>query len=495
MKAPVAIEISERYLKLAAGEFFVRQRNVSDCVVRPIWGLDDKKITETIAGVLKGLKVTPKPLIVSMPRNQVTVRNLHLPSRDKKEIEQMLQLHIGRIVPYKKEEIVFNYLLLGTDEMDYTKVVLAIVHRDIIKRQLKILEAADLSVDMIYLSSYGVREWILDTQKSEINPSDSYLILDVDSGFTDFIIFNREHLLFNRSITIEAKKDAGQPENTKLIGEARQSLVIFHNEESNKRPAKAFLCGAALSAGLAKMVEEELEIPAKYVPAPHLQEVSKAKKWDIPPDASVTAVFQLALEDNDKRISFSMPEMQIRRSLKDRTKELTILGTLVIYFLTIMMLFFWGRFYNHQTYLKMLSKNNKLIEKDVGSLLEDYKRIEFIKDFLSRRKLALVFVSELQKIIPQQIAVSFLNIDESNKVTLRGEGAQLSDVFKFITTLDNSKYFKDTSTRYTRTKKISDREVTNFEIVFQFTAGEQQPKSQKGEKPKTEADKAKGSKG
>ena len=84
------------------------------------------------------------------------------------------------------------------------------------------------------------------------------------------------------------------------------------------------------------------------------------------------------------------------------------------------------------------------------------------------RRLPLLFISELQKVIPDEISVDYLSLDEANKVTLRGQATQLSNVFKFVSTLEQSKYFKDVGTKYTRTKKVKDKEINNFEIEFQF---------------------------
>ncbi len=476
MKAPVAIEINEQYLKIVTAKSFVKQRQLTDCLFRSIADLDDKKISELISGIFRQEKIRPHPVVVCVPRNQVTVRTLHLPSRDRKEIDQMLELHIGRIVPYKKEEVLFDYVVFGTDEMNYTKLMLAIVHRDILKRQAKILEAAGLFIDRMCLSSYGIWEFVLSTQKSEVSPTDLYLALDVDSAYTDFIIFNREHILFNRGIAMELKDTFGPTEMTKLLGEVRQSLVIFHNEESNKNPLKIFLSGAPLVVELEKLMHKEFDIPVRLISLPHSPQLLKAKKRDIPKNISFSAVSQFALEDFPKRISFILPEIQIRKTLRERTRELMIIGSLVIYFFSALLLFSWGKLSNEQGYLRRLQQYNASIEKDVGGLLRDYQRIKFVKDFLYRRQYFLAMVGELQKITPPNIAIDSIVADESGHLTLKGRGSQPSEVFKFVTTIEDSKYFKDAAAKSTRTRKLEDKEVTNFEIIFLFTIEELQIK-------------------
>ena len=149
MKIPVAVEINEEFLKIAA---------MAKGPLAPLWAaakpisqLEDKQISALFAETLQQLKVKPYPLTLCIPRNQVTVRMLNLPSQDRNEINQMLGLRIAQIVPYKKEEIVYDYVICGTDEIGYTKLMLVIVHRDILKRQLKIIEMAGFSADEITL--------------------------------------------------------------------------------------------------------------------------------------------------------------------------------------------------------------------------------------------------------------------------------------------------------------------------------------------------------
>ena len=468
MRSPVAVEINEEFLKLVTAKPFVKSRQASDCIVKPIAGLSDKQITEQLSGLLRELKLKPSPLVVSIPRNFVTVRNLHLPSQDKNEILQMLQLHMGRIVPYRKEEIVFGYSLLGFDEMKYAKLILAIVHNSVLKRLLNILQAADLYIDRINLSSYGVWEWVNSSQRSEIGPEDIYLILDIDTTFTDLIVASRDHLLYTRSITMDTKNGFQENQITKLIGEVRQSLVVFHNENNQitKNYSKIFLSGAYLICDLERVIKKEFDAPIKCVAPPYSLEELKSKQRVIPDNVSLSSSAELILEDTDKRISFTLPEIQIRRNLRDRTRELTVLAALIIYFFSILLALFWGKFYNQQAYLNRLIEENKLIEADMGELLSEYKTLNLVKNFLYHRKIPLAFIYELQKTIPRQIAVTYLNIDPSGMVTLRGQGVELSDVFKFISTLEASEFFQDVTTKNTRKKKLKDKEITDFEITF-----------------------------
>lgn len=469
MRVPVGLEIGEQYLKIVVGKpQAIKQSGIADCIVEPISSLSDTQIAKLIEDNLRKANIKPSNIVVSMPRNTVTVRNLHLPSQDENEIEQMLQLHIGRIVPYKKEEIIFDNISLGADAMGYAKEIVAIARIDAVQRQAKIIEAAGFFPDQIVLSSYGAWQWTVSSFKNQINSSDIYLLIDLDSAYADFIVFNRDAILFTRSINIELKDGLNAQEAARLVGEMRQSIVIFGNEEGNKNLVKIFVSGSGLCANLHAMIVPEFDIPVEIVPSACAQHSAKVKNQELLSVVSLNAVSQLVLGSNCKMITFTLPEIQARRSIKEKIKELTILGTLLVYILTVILIFFLGSSQSYEMHLKRLSQENKIIEKNMGDLAVKYKNTEFVKSFIRSRKAPLILMAELQKLVMPDIAISMVNIDEQNKVVLRGQGDQMSETFKFINMLEGSKNFKGVTTKYTRTKKVNNREVTDFEINFEI---------------------------
>ena len=464
MKSLVALEIGDKYLKLAAAKS-PAQGSTLEFFVRPVQGLKDEEITKVLKDILDKSGWKQVSLVINLPRNLVTMRNLHLPSSDPKEISQMIDLHVGRIVPYKKEEILFDHASLRTDSLGYTAQMLAIVHKDVLKKYQRIAQAAGLEIESVFLSSYGVWQWTLNRFKNEIKQDDLYLLLDIDSLYTDFIVFNKENILFSRTLAFEIRSVIANSELNKFIGEIKQSLLIFHKNESiNRKPSAIFVSGV-FDAGINDAVKREFDMPVHTVSNP-AQDEDKLKKAAIPGDTSLTAVADFAVEHRGKRLSFALPEMAIKRSLKEKTKDLTVLGILLFYLFTISMAFVWGGQYNRQSYLKRLVQRNKIIELEIGSLVDQYRKAGFVRDFISARRLPLLLLDEIEKLVPAEIVINYISLEKGDEATLRGQGTKLSDVFKFVTTLENSKYFRDVSTKYTRTKKVKDKELTDFEIAF-----------------------------
>lgn len=476
MRTSIGVEINEQYLKIAIAKSQGPHPKITDCIVESVSSLTDDQITKKISDILRANRIKPKYSVLSLGRNLVTVRNLHLPSHDKKEIVQMIDLNVARIVPYRKDEIVFGYKSLGSDDMGYAKIILAIVHSNIIRRQALILERAGILIDKIALSSGGIWEWVVGTCRGEINQSDLYLLLDVETNYVDFIVFSHNAMLFSRSINIGAKSihEDGLLGVTKLLGEVKQSLIMFYNEEINKKPVAVFVSGATIKTELSRLIETDLDIPLKVVNPPFTQEIAKARKREFPPDVSLTGVSALALRDSETRLNFVLPEIQIRKSLREKTREIIVVGSLVIYLFMVACASFLGKIYAQQAYLAKLDHDYGNVEKEMKGLLNQLDKVSFSKAYLESRRIPLYIFVQLQKNIPEEIAVNMITMEGDTEISVRGQAMQLSDVFKFVNTIEKIRIFKNVQTKSTRKKKVKEKDLTEFEI--NFTVGKAETK-------------------
>ena len=469
-KTTASIEIGRQHIKIAATKTALKKSlGGFFCFAKPIASLDDTAISNFIVTTFAELRLKPRSLALSLPRNLITVRVLSLPSDNPKEIAKMLDLHVVRLVPYKKEEMVMIHSILYTDEVGYTKIFLCIVHKDILKRYLKILADAGLFVEKIYASSYGVWEWILSNCRSQMSQDTVYLGVDVNSDYTELIAFSRQSMFFSRSIVIGQQDLADSANMTKLIREIKQAMIFLKSEYKYKKPEKILISGAISQLEtLGPTFEKELETPTASLPLEPWLNKFKAKGVEVPKNISITSLKEF-LVDNPKRVSFYVAETQARKALREEVRDLIVAGSLFIYIVFIICGVFLGRIYNRQTYLKTLQSYSMNIGQGVGELIGQSKTVDFIKKAIAKRRLPLLFFDKLHRIIPEQVAIKQITMDGNAKVVLRGESSQLSDVFSFIGVLENNQDFKKVETKYTRKKKTREGEFTSFELSFLFS--------------------------
>jgi Tfp pilus assembly protein PilN len=146
-----------------------------------------------------------------------------------------------------------------------------------------------------------------------------------------------------------------------------------------------------------------------------------------------------------------------------------IAGSSFIYLFTIVCVILFSNIYQQENYLNKLDQRNASIEKEMGNLSAQLNKMDFVKSYLANRRKPLIVFTQLEKMTPENISISSVTIDEQDKVSIRGQAMQLSDVFKFISTLEQVNYFKKVETKSTRKKKVKDKDLTDFELTFQLT--------------------------
>ena len=433
-------------------------------MVEPVASLSTEGLIGELSAHLKKLKFTPSPVVISFPRNLVTMRNLHLPSQDPKEIENMIELHMGRQVPYPREEIVSSYQILGTDESGYSKVLLAISHRETLHQVFNILGSVNIFPERVELSSQGVLSNLLVVKKISLESGKIYILLDIDANFTDFMIIDKDNMLFSRSIACGAEQImVEQILNSKFIPELKQSLIIFQSEEQNKKPTKVYVTGATENLkGLKELLEKELGVEADVL----------SSDTRIPKNVSVSSLLGLGVDSGHrKRINFVLPEVQIRRALKDRGKELIVLGSVAMFALAISCGIFLEKMYTRSAYLKMLDERYQQIGEDIDKLSFMAKKSELTKEKLASRGWSLNYLYQIHKLIPPDVVLKMINFEADNLIVLRGQARTQADAIKFTDILNKSGYFKDIETKYINIKKLADGEIAEFEFSCPMTKG------------------------
>jgi Tfp pilus assembly PilM family ATPase len=475
MKASVAIEVSEKWLKVGVVRSSARGEQLTDWSIRSIAPMDDNKITRTIIGIFRELKLNPNQIIISLPRNLVTVRNVHLPSQDPTEIAQMIDLHIVRIVPYHKQDALWTHQRLEVDEIGHSKVLVAIVHRDVISNQIKMLASAGWQVDHVFLSSSGILESILERHKSSPKADELCLALDIDSTITDLIMFSGKKLLSSRYIPLLSNQLADRAGCAKLASEIKQSLRLFEKEEPRRKPVRTYLSGAsACFSTLGDLLKQELGIPVINLdisPA-IISQNNNVEEQKIAKDVSLSAVTQLAGGLSRPRLSFVPPELEIRRMLKQKTRELLLLGGTCLYLLIVICGIFVTRMYQQQSYLEALEYRYEEVSSEIGDLVSISDKVQWIRSYIQDRQIYLEYLAQLHRIIPSGLAIRFLSINEENQGVVRGQANRLSDIFKLISALEEMNLVGDIQTKYTRKKTLREsgvnRDITEFELGLQI---------------------------
>jgi len=425
-------------------------------------GADEETIREKLSSILKKLEYKNNPVIVSLPRNLATCRNLKIPSHSPEEIERIISLQAPRYLPYSAEELITAYQVIETESSGYSCLNLIIVHKDVVIRLLNMFKELKPKRLDVFLSSYGLRNLY-----NHIGPqnNETTMLIDIDLNQAEAAVVMNKKIIFSRSF----KLNFTQPgwENL-LVDEVNKSRDVYSREPLNKNPVKVVVFGGGkLANECVQILNEKALIPAEALPLTKINFPDNIANKIPESDNSFASLIGLGLEDVP--VSLSILPIEAKAKFKGIAKRLERLK-MSLFLLAIV--FIWGigtgkNLDNKAKYLQQLKVELSKVSKEAKPLEEMDKRLKFMEARLQKRPSSLEVLSELYKIMPPEVSLKELDYQEDSELILRGESQELNPVFSFVSQLEKSDVFKPFSIKiqHVTKNKTSSGEINDFEII------------------------------
>ena len=471
----VAVEIGNDWLKIAQksparGGGAVYRINLSKLAQ-----IKDG-IAETIDDVFRSLKLDRRNVVAYIPRHLVTVRMLDLPATDPKEINDMINLQVGKQTPYSKEEIVSSHKIIEIGATGYSKVMLVIAARTIINERTDTLVKAGLDVKKVVISSEGVFSWFAASYPQYAKPDYPHgtALVDIDSNYSDFLVIRKGKMAFTRNIFIGANhlmQDSDEWRD-RFVDELKRSLERYQSEEKNIKISKIFLSGAAMNIkGLDVVLSANMEMPVEntdQLKNIRVRDDIAALRSESFRFVSLTQLLGVSAADKEPQIDLTTGEQKVQRLMEIKRRQLTVMGILIVSIVTMLSFLCLTDVYNKNIYLAKLKRMVSKIGSDADDIEKMRALISLVEKRLDSRGSSIEVISEIYRITPKEIYLTDINIDEKQAIVLKGGGAAMSDVFKYVKTLEESHMFETVKTTYTTTKKDRGTEFAEFEISCMY---------------------------
>ncbi len=471
----IGIGLSADNLKIAYIRDSLNRREVVSLIEKNISGLSDENISKAISSFFSELRVKNPYIIDAITSDMIITKNIEIPSVNAGEIKEIVNLQASRHTPYSREEIIIDYVDIGSYKNSYTKVLLVIVTRNIVKRHFEILNRTGRRLEKVTLAPEGLARSASKILKVETKDSPANIV-HIDASSTDFIIVFKDKTVFVRNIPIGAQHLVSKEERyqVRFVEEIKRSLEAYQSENIEKAPASLLLTGAVEELkGMDAILGNAVHLPATIMPySKNLIISDKAQEGiSAAKQSSFLNVIAPIFAYEELKVDLIPEEVKLRRSLEERGKDLIKTG---IFILTIFVLVFSiliSKIYFKSTYLKNLNNKYQPLNQEAQKLENDFTSVGLIRGYLSGRGYSLEVLAELHKIIPPDLRLNNIRFDEKEKLSLRGTAASMSIVFSFVGDMEKSKYFKEVKASHTTKRKEGSRDVTDFEIICQITKG------------------------
>lgn len=456
------------------------KRLIAEVFSKDVKGLGRDDVVKTLKEILAAVRRRGDcRVVLSIPTNLVITKNIEIPSQDPKEIRDIINLQAGRLTPYSRDEVIIDYINIGVFRQSYTKLLLVIVKKDIINKQLMLFADAGARINRIFLAPEAIGALVYQHFRLEVQEM-PYVLVHADAATTDFGIFIKGKQIFSRSIAIGATGLIHDKEKilARFIEELKKSLDAYQVEDIETTPVLVVFCGAVEHLpDLEVMMLDGLRIPVRILVSgdwlPRADSLG-AHQMGFPEASVLSAAAPTLIISPAPHINLIPEEIKMRLALEERGREMVKFGILVMTLLLFLCASFLAQIYLKTEFLHKLNARFKTLNADAAEIESDFSRLRMVRSFLQSRGLSLNVLAETYELTPQEIALNNIRFKENGSFSVRGEAFSMGAVFAYVGNLERSNFFKEVKTKYTTKKKVEDQELVDFEIsgFLESVAGE-----------------------
>jgi len=465
-KFKTILEITNTHIKLLQTKE-EQKGSIITFIIEDISSPRDEDISKKLQDLVKNLNIKQSSLNVVIPRNLITLRNVSFPSHNPNEIKEMIDLQSARFIPHSKEDVIIDYLILDKDPSGYSRVLLTIAHKDVIKRYLKIIGGSLSRPEIVSLSSQGVCSLYSMYQKKTNKTEEGIILLvDIDATTTDVCFYNKK-LVFSRSISFGIKDFTGENLDN-LIREFHLTLSTFKKETQSQEISKIILFSSGGIEAFSDRLKSEFSIPLEIINSSSI--VSMEKGLSLPDQVlqhkcSDSVVLGFSANKHPRFIDLLPRGVHEEKEKYLKYKKLISLGILLVLAVTSIATGVFTRMHKKEQYIRRLEDSLKRTSPDVTYVNEMTKKLQLVKERLNPEILTIDILTELYKTMPENMSLSALEMDEGRNLLLEGLALAMSDVVDFQKRLTRSNYFSKVEIKYATKKKTKGRQVTDFKIA------------------------------
>jgi len=463
----IIFEVGKKFVKAIWGTSILKEVQIAGVANRSLKSNSPEELEKTVSSIIdEKLYKKYKPLVLSIPRNQTTLRNLKFPAKDKKELDDIINLHLTQEVPYSREEIIHNYELVKKDAAGFSNVILGIMHRQTLVKQFSLFEKIGLYPDNIVLSTFGVMAFLIKGRFANRAETEIKACVDIGDDFTDFFVFRGNQILFSRSIAVNNEYLKKETNISKFVAELRQALVVSRVGRAQDIKQLYMTGIKRIDTKLEESVEKLFGIKVKTInPSDVVGALKGIKNIDgILTKTSMIPLLGIAMDPLTSKFSFVLPEAKMRRDARQMTKNLFLTGGVILYLIVISLMFFVGKIFSKEAHLNKVETEVKILQQVNKRPLEELAKVKTIQNFTKYQDSFLHYYYELAKIVPKNITIDRLTYNKKKELAMVGRGTDMGEVFKFVRNLNSAKIFGEAELRYSRKASKDSGDYNEFNV-------------------------------
>ncbi len=280
----------------------------------PDAGGRDAGLRAALESIRASMEVDQASCIASIPADELSFRNLRVPFKGDRKIEQILPFEIEPTTPFPLEDLVLDFQTLPpTGHEGHTDLIAVAALKSTVESYLDIFSEVGFDPQTIIPGGYATAVCL----SRFAAPPEDWILVDIGRyGDTLFFVKGGKIRLI-RSYPTLSSENGGSALDAKI----RQTLLAFENLSAQPiAPGHTFLTGAGLNGGGAQLqsaLEKALDLPVSRVDL--LQSASGKVKVDAedawhPGDMNNALAMTLAQIEGKNQLNFRRGPYAARRN-------------------------------------------------------------------------------------------------------------------------------------------------------------------------------------
>ncbi len=467
-------------------------------------GASEKEVVEVLRRIIEEKRIKIHTLIIAIPRRLSVVRLISLPSKDERELREMVRFEAERQMPFPLSQMELDFQIIPGPGED-SKVLMGAVQKADIQRHLSLFNQLGLRVETIQLSSFALFNCLTYNREIEEDKVTALLHLGAETteigivrsgslqftqcimeGTVNYIQVLHDQLSISVSKAEELMRQVGVPRGGSIremkivrlaeswldhmVRQIEHSFRAYRAEPDGAEVEELILSGGGANLrNLDSILQERLGMKVRLIDPLRRIEVDSSRFSLSELAPQLPLAIGLALRG---RVAGGMevnllPQSVTEEKVRQRRRKVRLssvigmsIGVLAVVATFIGM--FNAKFNRLRVLEEKIATSKPLVEKVEGM----NEQLKILTNYSDRSRSSLEILRVLSIVSPPNLYLTSLTFQRNRSVDLAGRADSVDAVYWFRNALQKSGYFDEIELR----GPSKEREEVSFGIRCIITA-------------------------
>ena len=370
-----------------------------------------------------------------LPRHELTLRMLTLPSQDEQEIAGMIRLSAEEYVPFPLDELIIDHTILEKMPTGESRVLTTLAHRDAVEAHISQLRKTGLEPEQILLSSACLASIGI----AAYEPRDErYALLNLGSSGLEMVVIDNGRLHFSRGVASVQDWRRAEEENSgereELALEVRGSLAAYRRDSEDGLGVDKLFLGSEYATVIKTSEVLETETAKDCAPADFVRKlvVKGNEKLDTIPLVMLGAA--LAAQDRGAiRINLLPDSVMQGRALETTKHTVYVAAAMVVVVIVALGVLYMQAIMQRTAMIRQLEEQISAIQPGALGVQAMRQQLDILDRQVQQEGSVLEILASMSRVAPENdMNFTRMTYNRNTGVNVWGRAKRIDDIHRFL---------------------------------------------------------------